>query len=564
MKEGTRTPRFYGLPKIHKQYSDFPPLRPICSGYNSCTVRISEFVDNYLKPIAQQSSSYVKDTTAFLNKLRNFTISPNTTANQFLVTMDVTSLYPNIDHEEGTEACYDRLRRHKIPSLLCNFLRRLIYLVLKCNTLRFGSRFFHQIKGTAMGTPMAVNFANIFMSKFEEEMLNEFQSIYGLRPALWLRFIDDIFFIWDNDEISLQSFLKFCDSYSTNKKMKSTINFTFNYSKQEVIFLDTKISFQHNVLVSQLYSKPTSAHQYLQRNSFHPLSLLKSIPKSQFIRIRRICTHLSDYWLHATKFLEHFSARGFNRVKLQQQARSVASLDRESLLCPPIDTPTNKQDRIPFVLFWHSKFNGIGKVLHDNYNKMITDHPALKEVFPYPPLLSYRKNRNLRNILVHSSIASEPRSHDRFQITEPCNHPSCLTCHSMSNTRHIINHCNKRRAPTAGGNCSTSNVGYGAECLKHKQLYVGYTNRPVHVRFNNHRSDITTHRLTCELVKHFHDQNCDFQKDLRLYILENNLPVSRSACEAREDSWIIKLDTRSPNGLNSKLNDYGNLYYSLF
>ena len=135
------------------------------------------------------------------------------------------------------------------------------------------------------------------MSKFEEEMLDEFQSIHGLRPALWLRFIDDIFFIWDNDEISLQSFLKFCNSYSTNKKMKSTINFTFNYSKQEVIFLDTKISFQHNVLVSQLYSKPTSAHQYLQRNSFHPPSLLKSIPKSQFVLIRRICTHLSDYWL---------------------------------------------------------------------------------------------------------------------------------------------------------------------------------------------------------------------------------------------------------------------------
>ena len=133
--------------------------------------------------------------------------------------------------------------------------------------------------------------------------------------------------------------------------MKSTINFTFSYPKQEVIFLDTKISFQHNVLVSQLYSKPTSAHQYLQRNSFHPPSLLKSIPKSQFIRIRRICTHLSDYWLHATKFLEHFFTRGSNRVKLQQQARSVASLDRESLLCPPIDTPTNKQDRIPFVFF---------------------------------------------------------------------------------------------------------------------------------------------------------------------------------------------------------------------
>ena len=116
---------------------------------------------------------------------------------------------------------------------------------------------------------------------------------FSLRPALWIHFIDDTFFIWDNDEISLQSFLKICNSYNTNKKMKSTINFTFSYSKQEVIFLDTKVSFQHNALVSHLYSKPTSAYQYLQRNSFHPPSLLKSLPKSQFILIRRICTHLS-------------------------------------------------------------------------------------------------------------------------------------------------------------------------------------------------------------------------------------------------------------------------------
>ena len=96
---------------------------------------------------------------------------------------------------------------------------------------------------------------------------------------------------------------------------------------------------------------------------------------------------------------------------------------------------------------------------------MITDHPDLKEVFPQPPLLSHRKNKNLRNISVRSSVASEPRSDDCFQITEPCNHPSCLTCHSMSNANHVINHCIKRRAPAAGGNCSTSNVVYGAECL---------------------------------------------------------------------------------------------------
>ena len=48
-----------------------------------------------------------------------------------------------------------------------------------------------------MGTPMAVNFANIFMSKFEEEMLDEL-TVYALPKGL--RFIDDIFYIWHNDK----------------------------------------------------------------------------------------------------------------------------------------------------------------------------------------------------------------------------------------------------------------------------------------------------------------------------------------------------------------------------
>ena len=110
--------------------------------------------------------------------------------------MDVNSLYPNIDHEEGAEACYEYLLQYDIFPLLSKCLLRLIYLVLKCNTLSFGSRFLHQIKGTAMGTPMAVNFANLFMTKFESEMLCDFEAANGIHPASWLHYTDDIFFIW--------------------------------------------------------------------------------------------------------------------------------------------------------------------------------------------------------------------------------------------------------------------------------------------------------------------------------------------------------------------------------
>ena len=53
-----------------------------------------------------------------------------------------------------------------------------------------------------MGTPMAVNFANLFMSKFESDMLNDYEAQYGCHPAYWARFIDEVFFIWTGEEES--------------------------------------------------------------------------------------------------------------------------------------------------------------------------------------------------------------------------------------------------------------------------------------------------------------------------------------------------------------------------
>ena len=44
-----------------------------------------------------------------------------------------------------------------------------------------------------MGTPMSCNFVNLFMSEVESIMLNEYEAAIGIRPFLWLRYIDNIF-----------------------------------------------------------------------------------------------------------------------------------------------------------------------------------------------------------------------------------------------------------------------------------------------------------------------------------------------------------------------------------
>jgi len=162
--------------------------------------------------------------------------------------------------------------------------------------MNFMGCYFHQIKGTAMGTPMAVNFANPFMAKFEQELLFQYEKESGRKPSSWLRFIDDIFFIWTGDKRSLNDFMSFCNHFYEQHGYSSKIKFTFNTSTKSVNFLDTTVTLNPDgTLSTNLYAKPTAAHNYLHHLSYHVPYVIKSIPISQFTRIRRNCSTIGDY-----------------------------------------------------------------------------------------------------------------------------------------------------------------------------------------------------------------------------------------------------------------------------
>ena len=67
-----RTPVFYALTKIHKPT---PVGRPIISRCDGPTERLSAFVDKLLQPIAKELESYLKDSTDFINFIKNGSIN---------------------------------------------------------------------------------------------------------------------------------------------------------------------------------------------------------------------------------------------------------------------------------------------------------------------------------------------------------------------------------------------------------------------------------------------------------------------------------------------------------
>ena len=114
--------------------------------------------------------------------------------------------------------------------------------------------------------------------------------------------------------------------------MKSDIRFEVNKSTSKVEFLDVKVILENGSLKTDLYTKPTDAFLYLNKESDHPTHITKNIPKGQFIRIRRICFEKEDFFSNCEMLSSFFIKRGYKQQMLQKTIRDVAQLKRETLL----------------------------------------------------------------------------------------------------------------------------------------------------------------------------------------------------------------------------------------
>ena len=277
-----RTLQFYLLPKIHKGINN-PPGRLIVSGSGGPTEKISQFVDHFIGPLVPLSRSYIRDSIHMINILKNFKIIPN----MLLCTLDIPSLYTNIPNSEGVQAIKEFLAIHRdINALPHNsYIIKLLQVVLTNNYFDFNGKHYHQKSGTVMGTKLAPSYANLFTSKFEQAHV----YTYHLQPTLWKRFIDHIFLIWPHGMDSLVEFIQYLNT------VHSTIKFTSVISSPEIAFVDLTIYFTDDKLCTRLYTKNTDRHMYLNFNSEQPMNLKRSIPYSQFLRLKRI--HSESHYL---------------------------------------------------------------------------------------------------------------------------------------------------------------------------------------------------------------------------------------------------------------------------
>ena len=137
-------------------------------------------------------------------------------------------------------------------------------------------------------------------------------------------------------------------------------------------------------------------------------------------------------------------------------------------------------------------------------------------------------------------------------------------CHLINQSTVLVNKkSNTSVNINSGGNCKSKNIIYAARCKVHDMIYIGHTGEELCRRFSKHRYDAKNRPDNNELANHLSGNDHDFEKDIEVSILKNNVrtPQEREFCENR---FICLLGTKSPNGLNIDMNNYGKEMYNIY
>jgi hypothetical protein len=153
--QGSRPPRLYGLPKIHKLGL---PLRPTVSTTGSPTYRLAQHLARLLSGHTGHSPNHIKNSIEFVQVLSSIQVATH----EIMVSFDIVSLFTKVP----IRATMDLLGRHFEEDVLGLFRH-----VLTTSYFTFHGQFYGQTDGVAMGSPLSPVIANFYMEDYEKAAL---------------------------------------------------------------------------------------------------------------------------------------------------------------------------------------------------------------------------------------------------------------------------------------------------------------------------------------------------------------------------------------------------------
>ncbi|MCG8431493.1 MAG: GIY-YIG nuclease family protein [Candidatus Omnitrophica bacterium] len=198
--------------------------------------------------------------------------------------------------------------------------------------------------------------------------------------------------------------------------------------------------------------------------------------------------------------------------------------------------------RVPLVVTYSKCLPDIRGILK-KHKATLHRSDRMKEIFDKPPLLAFRRGRNLCDALVHAKTK---------KVVPPvkcvC---TCDVCQRIIRDR-IQDTGHKESFPVVGGvDCKTDNLVYALVCKKcDKTVYVGETGRTLRERLQEHLRDVRGGKEK-PINNHFHGHTHD---EVQVAVLKTMDGDSRFHRLLWEERFIEHLRTVAPFGCNVQVN----------
>lgn len=396
----------YYLPKVHKQDT---PLRPIVAGMKHPTIKISRMLDKLLRPLFNKmaATTTVTSGTEVLDKLEKWSVK-NLRQTTTFCTLDVCNLYtmiPQIDGVLSFKKMLDKLNLKHVSGLSTETIIKLSRYVLQNNYFTYNSRYYHQIRGGAMGSPLTLTMANCYMYFYELDIIKQITNSGGL----YMRYIDDIFIVINWPTRHLHKQINTWNNFDVNIKLNPHVD-------QSVNFLDITIENKNGQLFTKVYHKPSHEPYFLPYNSIHPLHIKKNIPFAMLLRSIKYCSTFEAYLderetirmaLLLNKYPNNFIDNQFNRIFTKYNINTHLTHEnytneRNKIINKPItkeDQLNTKYNQSMYIHFTYcTSMVNFPKKFNELWKKYFEDSP----INDINPILCTRNTNNLQLRLTYN------------------------------------------------------------------------------------------------------------------------------------------------------------------
>ena len=400
---------------------------------------------------------------------------------------DVENLYGNIAHSLGLRAIEFWLNTTQLESSrICrNFILEGLTLILENNNFCFNGKFYKQIKGTAMGTKVAPVYATLTLGYLEKTLYSsvfiKFDSNVGqFFIKNYYRYLDDILIIFDETVMTTGDLDEILNNLDSN------LNFKLETSGRSCInFLDVLISTKNELILTDIFYKPTDSKQYLNFHSHHPRHTKIALP---YNLSRRICTIVSDEQLRMTRLIEMKQSLikcNYPQNLIDDGIRKALSIDRILLINP--EPKDNRSTNVNFQSIVHvttyaSNYSNNNNLIN-NFYQLLTENKSTSDSFNGKKLLfSKRQAPNLKSLFTSAQLRNVV-SGGVFK----CNDPRCQLCDIIITGNSIIfRPTDFKFSVNSNMTCNCKNCIYVIVCQACGMMYIGETNN-LRLRTNLHR-----------------------------------------------------------------------------